>query len=184
MGIPGFQKFERSPAHAAPTRRVIIACLGCWLAPRVEGEESRTAPLLQVPKPKPMDLCPVCGMIVAKFPNWIAAVVWADGKVHYFDGAKDLFKFLLQLQKYAPGRQPGAVRNIVVTEFYDLTQIDGRKAYFVAGSDVTGPMGHELIPLASRADALDFQREHRGKRIFEYPQVTLEVVDRVERGRF
>jgi nitrous oxide reductase accessory protein NosL len=52
------------------------------------------APPDQIPKPGDRDLCPVCGMLVAKYPNWIAIVVYRDGHAHFFDGAKDLFKYL------------------------------------------------------------------------------------------
>jgi len=49
--------------------------------------------------PGARDLCPVCGMVVAKYPNWIASVVWRDGHAHHFDGAKDMFKFLHDLPR-------------------------------------------------------------------------------------
>ena len=32
-----------------------------------------------------------------------------------------------------------------------------KEAFFVIGSDVYGPMGHELIPFASKADAEQVQ---------------------------
>ena len=54
-----------------------------------------------VPRPGPKDLCPVCGMLVSKYPNWVAVVVWKDGHAHFFDGAKDMFKFLHDLPKFA-----------------------------------------------------------------------------------
>lgn len=55
-----------------------------------------------IPKPGAKDLCPVCGMLVSKYPNWVAVVTWKDGHAHFFDGAKDMFKFLGDLAKYAP----------------------------------------------------------------------------------
>lgn len=76
-----------------------------------------------------------------------------DGHAHFFDGAKDLFKFLLDPARYAPGHRKEDLAGIYVTDFYNLERIDARKAYFVVGSDVLGPMGHELVPLASKADA-------------------------------
>ena len=35
-------------------------------------------------------------------------------------------------------------------EYYSLTRIDARAAWYVIGSGVVGPMGHELIPLDPR----------------------------------
>ncbi len=52
------------------------------------------------------------------------------------------------------------------------------------GSDVVGPMGHELVPLATAEDAADFLKEHKGKRMLRFDQVTREIVDQVDRGRF
>jgi nitrous oxide reductase accessory protein NosL len=39
---------------------------------------------------------------------------------------------------------------IGVTDYYRVQRIDAHKAYYVVGSDVLGPMGHELIPLETR----------------------------------
>jgi nitrous oxide reductase accessory protein NosL len=63
-------------------------------------------------------------------------------------------------------------------------KIDARKALYVMGSDVMGPMGHELTPLATRADADDFLKDHKGKRILRYDEVTAEIVAAVDDGRF
>ena len=52
--------------------------------------------------PGPNDTCPVCGMFVSLYPDWVATALYQDGHAHHFDGAKDLFKYLLNLPKYAP----------------------------------------------------------------------------------
>ena len=127
-------------------------------------------------KPGAKDLCPVCGMLVSKYPNWVAVVTWKDGHTHFFDGAKDLFKFLQDPAKYAPGHRKEDLAGIYVTDFYNLERIDARKAYFVVGSDVLGPMGHELVPLASKADAEDFLKDHKGRQIYPFSGVTAQVL--------
>ena len=43
-----------------------------------------------------------------------------------------------------------------------MLAIDGRSAHYVVGSDVTGPMGKELIPFATREAALEFSKDHGG----------------------
>lgn len=139
---------------------------------------------LRVPDPGLRDLCPVCGMVVSKYPAWVATVRYRDGHAHHFDGAKDLFKYLFDLRKYAPGHQTRDMAAIAVTEYYGLTRIDATRAYFVIGSDLLGPMGHELVPLASRADAEEFMRDHGGRRILSYRQVTPAVVRDLDEGRF
>lgn len=137
-----------------------------------------------VPDPGPRDLCPVCGMVVSKYPAWIASVAYKDGHAHHFDGAKDMFKYLFDLKRYAPKHEAKDISAIAVTEYYGLTRIDAKRAFYVIGSDVPGPMGHELVPLASRADAEEFSRDHKGRRILTYGQVTGTLVERLDTGRF
>ncbi len=63
---------------------------------------------------------------------------------------------------------------IAVTEYYGLHRINTYSAYFVVGSDVRGPMGHELIPLETLADAEEFLHDHRGSSILEFAEITPE----------
>lgn len=157
-------------------RRFLAACLlALWAG---------LAPAQGLLKPGPKDLCPVCGMLVSKYPNWVAVVQYKDGHAHFFDGAKDLFKYLHDVAKYAPGHRREDIAVIQVTDFYSLMRLDAQKAFFVVGSDVLGPMGHELVPLATRADAEDFLKDHKGKRIFAFGEVTREVAVRLDDGKF
>lgn len=145
-------------------------------ARRVVAQPKSPSGSAQIPQPEKMDLCPVCGMLVSKYPNWVAVVVYRDGHAHFFDGAKDLFKYLPAPEKFVAGHRREDIAAIWVTEYYGLKRIDASKAYFVIGSDVLGPMGHELVPLESEADANDFLREHKGKRVLGFDQVTPEVI--------
>lgn len=164
-------------------RRFLMALAALtWLAgPAAAGPEPI---MVRIPAPGPRDLCPVCGMVVSKYPNWVASVTWRNGHVHHFDGAKDMFKFLFQLSRYAPGHRREEISAIAVTEYYGLNRIDARQAFFVIGSDVLGPMGHELVPLASRADAEEFLRDHGGRRILTYAEVTADLPARLDKGGF
>ncbi|WP_373499312.1 nitrous oxide reductase accessory protein NosL [Desulfococcus sp.] len=128
------------------------------------------------PKPSSEEKCPVCGMFVAKYPDWTGVITFAGGDRQYFDGAKDLFKYLFGLEKYAPGKKAGDVRSIHVTDYYDMTFIDARTAFFVIGSDVYGPMGRELIPVVSRPDAETFMKDHQGKKILQFTEITSETL--------
>lgn len=123
-------------------------------------------------------------MLVSKYPNWVATILYKDGHAHHFDGAKDMFKFWHEPAKYAAGHRREDVATIWVTDFYSLQRIDARKALFVTGSDVLGPMGHELVPLANRADAEDFLKDHKGRRILGFADVTRELAAGLDDGRF
>jgi nitrous oxide reductase accessory protein NosL len=126
----------------------------------------------QALKPSPKDKCPVCGMFVAKYPDWVAAIRFRDGSAVFFDGAKDLFKYYFDLKKYNPSKKPADIEKVQVTDYYDLTPIDGSGAFYVVGSDVHGPMGRELIPFAKEEAAKEFLKDHKGKSILKLKEVT------------
>lgn len=128
------------------------------------------------PKPSARDKCPVCGMFVAKYPDWTAVMLFRDGSRVFFDGAKDMFKYYLDMKRYAPSKNPSGIEAVRVTDYYSLTPIDGRDAYYVIGSDVYGPMGRELIPFAKESDAKEFLKDHKGKGILRFKEVKQETL--------
>ena len=139
---------------------------------------------LLLPAPSAKDTCPVCGMFVALYPDWTATVLYKDGHAHHFDGAKDLFKYLLNLPKYAPGHAEADIAAMGVTDYYNVTRIDARNAWYVIGSDTLGPMGHELVPLATPAEAEEFLKDHQGKRIVRFGDVTPQLLEKLDQGKF
>lgn len=139
---------------------------------------------LQLPAPSAKDTCPVCGMFVALYPDWIATVLYKDGHAHHFDGAKDLFKYLLNRSKYAPSHAQVEIAVIGVTDYYGVTRIDARSAWYVIGSDTLGPMGHELIPLATQAEAEEFLKDHQGKRIVRFDDIYPKLLEALDQGIF
>ena len=151
-----------------------------WLLLALALPVGAGTPAFSIPDPAPRDLCPVCGMVVSKYPAWIGTVVYKDGHAHHFDGAKDLFKYLFDVSRYVKGDRVQDIVRIGVTEYYAVKRIDARIAWYVIGSDVLGPMGRELIPLASRADAEEFLHDHQGKRILRFEEVTRAVIDRLD----
>ena len=131
-------------------------------------------------KPSKKVKCPVCGMFVYKYPDWVGEIIFKDGAVAYFDGAKDLFKYYFNLKKYNPGKTRKDISTVYVTEYYDLKLVDAQKAFFVIGSDVYGPMGRELIPFFTKEDALVFKKDHNGTRILVFEQVTPAVIRKLD----
>ena len=131
-------------------------------------------------QPSKKDKCPVCGMFVYKYPDWLAEIIFKDGSVDFFDGAKDLFKYYFNLAKYNPGKNRKDIAAIYVMEYYDMKLIDARKAFFIIGSDIYGPMGHELIPFATEEDARAFMKDHKGKRILRFEAVTPRVIGKLD----
>jgi copper chaperone NosL len=123
---------------------------------------------------KKSDKCPVCGMFVARYKNWLAQIIFADGSYAVFDGPKDMFKYYLNMKKYNPAKTASDISNIFVTEYYSTGLMDARKVFFVQGSDVNGPMGAELVPLATEVAAKDFLKDHKGNRILKFNEVTID----------
>lgn len=169
----------------APHRRAVVFGLAAFAClPVGETAAEARAAAVDLPKPGDRDVCPVCGMFVAKYPYWIATVRFADGHVEHFDGAKDLWKYLLDMPRWARGRTPDTVAAIGVTSYYEAERIAAREAVYVLGSDVLGPMGHELVPHATRADAEEFRADHKGRRILAADEVTLALLAALDEGRF
>ncbi len=169
-----------------PSRRRLLASLPAaalmvGLVPRSARADDAT---IALPVPGPRDACPVCGMFPAKYPDWVATILWDDGEAVHFDGAKDFFKYLADLEKYAPGRSRDQIAGMGVTEYYGLARIDAQLALFVIGSDVYGPMGHELVPIASEPDAADYMRDHAGKRLLRFDEVDAALLAGLDKGRF
>jgi copper chaperone NosL len=129
-----------------------------------------------MPKPTAKDKCPVCGMFIFKYPDWTSAVIFKDGSRAFFDGAKDMFKYLLDLKRYNPSKKTEDIDAIWVLDYYAVSPINARNAWYVLGSDVFGPMGRELIPLEKESGAKEFMKDHKGKKIIKFSEVTPEVI--------
>ncbi len=148
------------------TAVLALAIFMCGVCGTTAGAEPRL--------PGSDDRCAVCGMFVQKYHNWVATVVFEDGSQVFFDGPKDLFRYILDLEKFkAQGRK---ISEVFVTDYYRVRFIDAKTAHFVSGSDVMGPMGGELIPLEKREEAETFAQDHGGREILGFDDITLEKI--------
>ena len=132
--------------------------------------------------------CPVCGMFVYKYPRWATQIYYKHGnhEHHYsFDGVKDMMKFYLNpllWGDYKHSRRKN-ITKILVTDYYTQKAIDGRAAFYVMGSNIYGPMGHELIPFANEEDAKNFKEDHKGKKVIQFKNITKEEVYSLDVGK-
>lgn len=126
------------------------------------------------------DKCPVCGMFVAKYPDFLAQINFTDGSYALFDGAKDMFKYILNIKKYTAVKERSDIAAISVTDYYNMTPIDSRTAWYVVGSDVFGPMGRELVPFNQEMEAKEFMKDHSGKTLLRFDEVTPELIQGLE----
>lgn len=158
---------------------LLLALLLWSVAPVMAGGKT-----IAVPPPGPTDACPVCGMFPVKYPDWTATIVYKDGHAHHFDGAKDFFKYLLDMKKFSGGHKKSDIMAMAVTDYYATDKIDPRTAFYVIGSDVLGPMGHELVPHPDMYDAKSFMKDHKGKRILTFDEVTMPLLRGLDKGEF
>lgn len=121
--------------------------------------------------PGEKDRCPVCGMFVAPYSDWIATIVFLDGSQLFFDGCKDLFRYYFDLPADQGQQSRKQIASIHVTEYYSTRMMKAEEVLFVLGSDVYGPMGKELIPVAGKETAMTFLRDHQGTEVLSFDQV-------------
>jgi len=110
------------------------------------------------------DKCQVCGMYMHHYPTWVSRINYPKSETYNFDGTKCMFKFYFNNKK--------GITDILVQDYYTLRTLNARDAYFVVGSDVYGPMGHELIPFVDKKSATTFSLEHKGKKVYTFDEIT------------
>lgn len=144
---------------------IVVLISSFFLSALVSADEKKPVEV------KKRDKCPVCGMFVARYPDWIAQVIFNDGTYDVFDGPKDMFKYYFNLKEYNPSRNPADIASIYVTEYYSAKLTDAHKVLFVLGSDVYGPMGKELVPVGTPERAKEFMRDHKGRSMLKFEEV-------------
>ncbi|MDJ0764077.1 MAG: nitrous oxide reductase accessory protein NosL [Myxococcota bacterium] len=111
------------------------------------------------------DQCPVCAMKPKHHSKFACAIELTDGRTFYFCGTGCMLRSYLHPKVYL-GAGKDSIARVRVKDYFDGRQMDGRKAVWIAGSDVVGPMGLAFVPLRNDADARIFQQRHGGKHRF------------------
>jgi hypothetical protein len=111
------------------------------------------------------DRCAYCGMKVKPDSSWRA--IETGGK-HAFDTPRCAFGAKLE------GKEP--IGALEMQDYYDRTMRPASELRFVAGSDVIGPMGPDLVPV--KPDMVDkFVKDHGKTAVYRDSEVTRAVVD-------
>ena len=138
-----------------------------WDTQKVKNTEVKYSKLSVTKKEK----CPVCGMFLYKYPSWISVIYYKDTK-YGFDGMKDLMKYYFVHQKN--------IVKILTQDYYTNQTINAKDAFFVIGSNVYGPMGHEFIPFKDQKSADRFMFDHKGKRVLKFKDITTKIVESLD----
>jgi len=118
--------------------------------------------------------CPICHMNTEHGVPGPAAVVFKDGKVVGFDGAGDMFRYVLDPTKY--GFEAANIKNVYVTDYTTKKFVDAKSAFYTLESDVQASMGSEVVPFSRKEDAEKFKSEHKGEKIVAYSEVTQDAL--------
>ncbi len=115
----------------------------------------------KIVEPTDADLCPVCGMHVARYPDNKCQIRTKDGEVIHFCATHCLFEYLQNGAKYRD--TPLHPQLIWVVDYATGLWIPAKKANYVIGSTMKGPMGKEAFPFAARDAAGSFAQKYSGK---------------------
>ena len=129
------------------------------------------------------DRCPVCGMFVHPYQKWITQIQFKDGSHHSFDGMKCMCRFYIDPEKYDVTKKKQNITLILVRDYYTLKFIPYDKAFYAVGSDVFGPMGHELIPFDSQKNADTFMSDHNGLKVLRFDDINTELLDKLDKAK-
>jgi hypothetical protein len=72
------------------------------------------------------------------------------------------------------------IKKMVVRDYYTLKPVWAKAAWYVVGSDVYGPMGNELIPFASKEAAENFMKDHHGKKVLRFDEISEALVYKLD----
>ena len=117
------------------------------------------------------DRCPVCAMQVSKHKKFACAVQLIDGATFYFCGSGCMIRSWMHPEIFL-GAAKEELKRSVVQEYFAGEQVSGRSVYWVAGSDVIGPMGPALVPLKNEQHLNVFKKRHGAKAVFRLSEMT------------
>ncbi|MBI9084169.1 MAG: nitrous oxide reductase accessory protein NosL [Desulfobacterales bacterium] len=119
----------------------------------------------------PGDRCPVCAMMVKKHKKFASAIQLEDGTTYYFCGTGCMIRTWLHPEVFL-AKEKSQLKKPVVRAYFTGEALDARAAFWVAGSDIVGPMGPALVPLKSEENVDVFRRRHGGKSVFRLEELT------------
>ncbi len=108
--------------------------------------------------------CPVCGMYPARYPKWMAQVVFTDRESKAFDSPADLFRFLNNMARYERKHGAADIGAIYLTDYAKGGWLEAKRSWLVLGSSARGPMNNADLPaFDSQAAAEQFAKSNGGK---------------------
>jgi nitrous oxide reductase accessory protein NosL len=119
----------------------------------------------------PQDRCPVCGMKVIRYPKFSSAIRLTDQATYYFCSNGCMLKAWLHPEIFLSSTRK-ALSLIIVRDYFTGRQVDGENVFWVAGSDVIGPMGPAMVALQESHSVDAFLKRHGGRKVFRLHALT------------
>lgn len=117
------------------------------------------------------DRCPMCAMQVSKYKKFACAVQTVDGSTFYCCSAGCMIRSWVHPEIFL-GVTKAELKRTVVQDYFTGEQVPGGSVFWVAGSDVIGPMGPALVPLKSEPHLDAFKKRHGAKTVFRLSELT------------
>ena len=117
------------------------------------------------------DRCPVCAMKVSAHKKFSCAIQLTGGETFYFCGTGCMIRSWMHPEIFLNVPKP-ELKKSVVQDYFSGEQVDGLAVYWVAGSDVIGPMGPALVPILDEGQVEIFKHRHGGKAVFRLGEMT------------
>jgi len=123
-------------------------------------------------------------MKVYKYPKWASKIELTNGKKLFFVSPKSMMEFYHQPGKWFDigVKSEKDFKDILVTDFKTGLLVKAKGAFFIYGSNITSPAGDDLVTFDSYAAAEEFSKQHNGKRILGFKEVSPALI-RLINGR-
>lgn len=131
------------------------------------GEHSSAQAPAPSEAPRPVR-CALCGMSIEADSGFRCGASSGANATVVFDAPKCMFRWI--------ARNAGA-RDAWAIDYFSRERRDATTLVYVASSDVMGPMGRDLVPIATREQAETFRERHHGGAPMTYAEVTPAIVD-------
>jgi copper chaperone NosL len=118
--------------------------------------------------------CPLCGMYPARYPRFNCQIVFKDGSYEAFDSAIGQLVYLHFPEKVEIKLKP--IANIYFKDYFKGSWLEAEKTFFVAGSEIKGPMGIQFLPVDSEQAAEELKKQGKGKDIIHFKMINREYM--------
>jgi len=116
------------------------------------------------------DRCPVCAMQVKQHAKFACGMELASGTTFYFCGTGCLLRTWLHPERYV-GAGRADIKRMMVKDYFSGEPANAKEVSWIAGSDVVGPMGRAMVPLADPGQLETFKQRHGFKKVFSLEQL-------------